>query len=453
MSFTSSGVAVPTAVAATPRWSDVYIAAAARAVSGCGDMLAATALALILVARGESGLAVAGILLAAALPLVAIGPVAGRLADRVDSRTLIVSVGLVQVGICVALAFATQPILIIALVAMLAIGLAITSPTMSALTPLMVGRQNLAKAGGISQTAATIGMLAAPALGGVLVGAFGSRVPLLIDAGTYLSLPIAGLLLRTRRGGRFRTAPDATSPADTTSAAAATSAADAGANAADRPKSGRPPVFHMRADALLWPLMVMIGAVVGAISAVNVVDVFFIRQTLHASATVYGLVAATWIVGMVFGAVIRGRQRRDDIGTAKALLLNNLATGVAITVAGLMPHVSWVVPLWLLGGVLNGMENVGIGVILGSRVPPEVRGHASAIFNSIANGANAVGYLAGGALLAVASPRLLVVACGLAGVAAAVAFGLPLVRAMRRERAVHVSAVVDDPLPRTATAA
>jgi len=309
---------------------------------------------------------------------------------------------------------------------------------MSALTPLMVGRQNLAKAGGISQTAATIGMLVAPALGGVLVGAFGSRVPLLIDAGTYLSIPIAGLLIRTRRGGRFRIVP------------AATSAGAAEATTAATP--GRQPVFRMRSDALLWPLMVMIGAVVGAISAVNVIDVFFIRQTLHASATVYGLVAATWIVGMVFGAVIRGRQRRDDVGTAKALLLNNLATGVAITVAGLMPHVGWLVPLWLLGGVLNGMENVAIGVILGSRVPADVRGHASAIFNSIAGGANAFGYLAGGALLAFASPRLLVVACGLAGVTAAAIFGVPLTRAMRRERATSESAVADDPLPRTIAA-
>ena len=130
----------------------------------------------------------------------------------------------------------------------------------------------------------------------------------------------------------------------------------------------------------------------------------------------------------------------------------NLATGVAITVAGLMPHVGWVVPLWLLGGVLNGMENVAIGVILGSRVPPEVRGHASAIFNSIAGGANAFGYLAGGALLAIASPRLLVIMCGLAGVTAAAIFGVPLTRAMRRERAAYVRAVADDPLPRTIAA-
>jgi MFS family permease len=365
-----------------PRWSDVYISSLARAASSCGDMLAATALALVLVSRGESGLAVSGILLAAALPLVVIGPLAGRVADRVDSRMLIVSIGLAQVGVCVALAYATAPAVIIGLVAVLSVGLSITSPTMSALTPQMVGRENLAKAAGIGQTATTIGMLLAPVLGGVLVGAFGARVPLLIDAATYLSIPIAGLLIRTRRGGRFRAV-----------AAAAT------ANPA-----GRQQVFRMRSDGLLWPLIGMIGAVVAAISAVNVVDVFFIRATLHSSAAVYGLVAATWIVGMVIGAVIWACQRRDDVGTAKALLLFNVATGVAIAVAGFVPHVAWMLPLWLIGGVLNGSENVAIGVILGRRVPPEVRGHANAMFNSVASGANAFGYLIGGVLLAFAPP-------------------------------------------------
>ncbi|HKE67400.1 MAG TPA: hypothetical protein VKB59_22565, partial [Micromonosporaceae bacterium] len=94
MAFTSSAADQSTAAASEPRWSDVYMSALAKAVSNCGDMLAATALALVLQTRGEGGLAVAGIMLAAALPLVVVGPFAGRLADRVDSRTLLITVGL-----------------------------------------------------------------------------------------------------------------------------------------------------------------------------------------------------------------------------------------------------------------------------------------------------------------------------------------------------------------------
>ncbi len=72
--------------------------------------------------------------------------------------------------------------------------------------------------------------------------------------------------------------------------------------------------------------------------------------------------------------------------------------------------------------------------MLGSRVRPEVRGQASAMFNSIAGGANAFGFLLGGALLTIASPRSLIVACGLAGLAVVGIFSPPLVRAIRREQ-------------------
>src|SRR5262245_56606041 len=99
MSFTSG----------TPsRWRDVYIAAAARAISFCGDYLAAVALALTLQSRGDNGYGVAALLLAEALPLVLLAPLGGRLADRFDSRILIVITGVGQAAVCVALAYTDQ---------------------------------------------------------------------------------------------------------------------------------------------------------------------------------------------------------------------------------------------------------------------------------------------------------------------------------------------------------
>src|SRR3954469_13458730 len=120
MSFTPDG----------SRWSDVYLAAAARGVSACGDFLAATALALALQQVGAGGMAVSGLLLAAALPLAVLAPVTGRIADRVDSRKLLIGVGAGQAAVCTALAFTGNRVLVIALVAVLASGLAVTQPTL-----------------------------------------------------------------------------------------------------------------------------------------------------------------------------------------------------------------------------------------------------------------------------------------------------------------------------------
>jgi MFS family permease len=404
------------ASAQEPRWVDVYAAAIVRAISMCGDFLAATALALVLADRGAASWAVAALLLAAAVPPVVLAPLVGRIADRLDSRAILFVTGVGQVAVCVALAAVTNPVLIVALVAVLGAGFALTGPTLSALVPLMVGRDNLPRAVGISQTSSTMAMLAAPALGGFLVGQFGARVPLLIDAATYLALPIGAFVIKTRRGGAARSVTaDGTAPAR----------------------------YRLRDDGLLWTLLVMTTASIAAISAVNVIEVFFVRHTLHGSATTFGVIGATWMAGMVVGAAIWGRFKHSDLRVGLVLAGLLLASGVDLAAAALAPSALWLVPLWLLGGVINGGVNVSLSVLLGRRVPSAARGRAGATFNSMANTANAAGYLLGGALLAAWSPRVLVLACGIAGVLAVVLFVRNLSRSMERERSLGATAAAE----------
>ncbi|HKT01653.1 MAG TPA: MFS transporter, partial [Rugosimonospora sp.] len=166
----------------------------------------------------------------------------------------------------------------------------------------------------------------------------------------------------------------------------------------------------------------------------NVIEVFFIRGTLHGSATLFGLIGAAWMAGMVPGAWLLARRRLSDPALAVAML----GLVGAITVAGLaaaaMPRAEWLLPLWVLGGACNGGVNVAITVQLGRRVPEEARGRAFAIFAGTVQGGNAIGYLLGGVLLGVASPRLLFAAAEATGLLVVLALALPVVRAARRER-------------------
>jgi MFS family permease len=384
------------------RWRDVYLAAAARAVSTCGDFLAATALALALQQAGAGGMAVSGLLLAASLPLALLAPVTGRIADRVDSRLVLVIAGLAQAAICSALAFVDRPAVIIALVASLACGLAVTQPTLAALLPAMVRREDLAKAGGINQTAGTIGMLIAPAIAGVLVGQFGTRLPLLIDAGSYLALVAAGLLLRTRRNDR-----------------------------AIRSTAAREPVvWRLRDDRLVATMVAAMAAVVGGVGAINVIEVFFTRDTLNASTTVFGLVSGSWTAGCLIGALLFARLGRghDDPGRLVQGVLFMLAGTCAMVVAGAAAWTALLlIPLWLIGGAFNGGLNVFSTVVMAHRVPPEARGRAFAAMGSAVQGAGIAGLLLGGVLVDRFDPRLLVAASGMAGLAAVV-FCLPSIR-------------------------
>jgi MFS family permease len=395
MSFTSDGSC----------WRDVYVAAGARGVSACGDFLAATALALALQQAGAGGVAVSGLLLAAALPLAVLAPVTGRIADRVDSRKLLVMAGFGQAGVCVLLAFAEHPAVIIALVALLASGLAVTQPTLAALLPAMVRREDLAKASGINQTAGLVGMLIAPALAGVLVGQFGARVPLLLDAVSYLSLVVAGLLIRTRR-----------SPAAQPAAAVTGS-------------------WKLRDDRLVAVMVGAIAAVVAGVGAINVIEVFFIRETLGASATVFGLVSATWSGGMLVGALLFGRlgRRWTHPGRLVELCLALAAATCAFVLAGAgVWHALLLLPLWFVGGICNGGINVFTNVVMAERVPAAARGRAFASMGAAIQGAGMIGFVVGGPLVDSFAPRPLVAAAGVAGLVAVVVC-LPVVRRAGRE--------------------
>ncbi|WP_349879442.1 MFS transporter [Micromonospora sp. HUAS YX12] len=394
------------------RWPDVWLAATARGISSCGDFLAAATLTLALQSAGAGGLAVSGLLLAATLPLVVLAPLTGRLADRVDSRVLLVAAGLAQGAVCLALAYARDPVLVIALVALLATGLAVTQPAIAALVPVMVRPEDLPRAGALNQTAGTLGALAGPALAGLLVGQFGTRVPLLVDAFSYLALVAAGLLIRTRRGGRRAPGGVATAVA---------------------------PPWRLRRDPLLTVMVGSVAAVVGAVGAVNVIEVFFIRETLGSSTTVYGLVTGSWTLGIVLGAWLFARVARrlaDDGALLGAGLVLLGGCCLAVLVSAAVPSAWLLVPIWLLGGVANGGNNVFDQLLLARRVPEAARGRAFAVFGAAAQGAAMGGYLVGGLLLEVAGPRALVAGCGVAGLLVVVALLGPVRRAVRAERAV-----------------
>ena len=356
----------------------MYLASGARAVSSCGDFLAATALVLELQQRGAGGFAVAAVLIAAAAPPVLLVRWTGRLADRVDSRLLLVTTGLAQAAACVALAFASGPVEIIALVAVLAAGLAVTQPCLSALLPSMVPADDLPKAMALSQTAGSLGLMLAPALGGLLMGRFGLRVPLLADAGSYLAIAAAGRLIRTRRGVTRR--PIRRTRGDSgprewdgaRSEAGGQARKGAGNEAAMRTRgagneagSRTPGGWAVRRDPLVRAAVVLVGAVVAAASLVNVAEVFFIRATLHSTAGAYGLMDSVWVSAAVAGGWWVARRRPSEPDVARLLLGSLALTCLGVALMATVPAVGWLAPVSVLGGLGNGGVNVSAAVLLG----------------------------------------------------------------------------------------
>jgi MFS family permease len=264
----------------------------------------------------------------------------------------------------------------------------------------MVRKADLARASGITQTAGVVGMLIAPALAGILVGHTGARLPLLLDAASYLALIVAGFAVRTRRRGRRA---DVAAPAI---------------------------AWRLRDDRQLFVMVGALTAVIAGVGAITVVEVFFIRDTLGASTTVYGFVMASWTVGMLAGSVLFGRLPHDRI-TVRGMLLLAGGTCVPVLASAAVPGAGWIVPLWIAGGVCNGGINVFTTVIVAGRAPAEVRGRAFAVLGASVQGGSLLGLLAAGPLVEHFEPRVLVAALGAAGLSAALAC-LPAAR-MRPE--------------------
>ncbi|HEV7193105.1 MAG TPA: MFS transporter [Jatrophihabitantaceae bacterium] len=395
------------------RLDDLPLVITAKAVSFLGDELATVALMLRLQSSGAGPGAVAILLIANLAPIVLLAGPVGQLVDRYDNRRLLVISSLVQAGICVALTTSASPIIVLPLVAALGAGQAVNGATWQALIPAVVGEQRLARALSRSQAANTTAGIAAPALSGLLTGTFGARVPLLIDAVTFLAVLGAALLMQTRRAVRGRTSARLPGGLGIVRRAAL-----------------------LRTSIALLALFVLLG------SMVNVVDVFLVRETLGASTTWYGISAAGYSIGVLVGALAAGRLTSTTT-LARAMLGSAALLGLGLAAMGLAPGVVWLTAFGLAAGAMNGVLSVAAGAMIMGNAAPGERGRVAAVLGAAISGTQLGAYAAGGILAASLGPRGVFVLGGCLAMLAPLVTGRPLLRsAAERARATCRADVV-----------
>jgi MFS family permease len=376
-----------------PGRRDLLIAMAGRAVSTFGDGVALVALTLRLQGDGGHPYEVALLLAAGVVPQLVLARPVGRMVDSHDSRRLLVGGGLAEVAAAIPLIVLHSVIPIVLLVAVLGAAASVTGATWSALIPRVVGDDHLAEAVSAQQSLNVLALVAAPAVGGLLAGAFGSGVPVTVDAATFVVVTVAAALVRTRR------VPERLSQAD----------------GSTRARGG---FAVLRADRVLAPLLAGVALVVLLVGMVDIVLVYLVRDTLHAGGIWYGVVEASWMAGMVAGSLGAGRVRNEPAQVRATL------AGAALACAGVAgfaaaPTVAVLVPLSVLGGLGNGYAGACVSTLLMVRTPEGARGRVSAAASAIFGAAQGASLLLGGAVVLVLSPRELYAVAGLLGLAAA----------------------------------
>jgi MFS family permease len=372
---------------------DLIVALVGRTVSRFGDGVALVALTLRMQADGAHPWEIALLLGGGVVPQLLLVHTIGRLVDTCDSRRLLVAGGVIEVAATIPLIFLHSVVPIVLLVAVLGAATSLTGATWAALVPRIVGEDHVAEAVSAQQSLNVLALVGAPAVGGLLAGAFGTGLPMALDAATYVVVTVAAALIHTRR----RPAP---------------------AQADGEQASARSGYAILRTDTVLAPLLTGVALVVLLTGMVDVVLVFLVRVTLHAGGVWYGVAEASWMAGMVVGALGAGR-----IGSERGRVRATIG-GIALVCAGVAafavaPAVAILVPLSVLGGVGNGYAGACVSTLLLTRTPDAARGRVSAAANAILGGAQGASLLVGGLVATVLSPPQIYAVGGLLGLAAA----------------------------------
>jgi MFS family permease len=375
---------------------DARLIVGAVGISALGDFLLWIPLTLHLQQMTGSGVAVAALMICLWAPVVVLAPAAGLLADRVETRTVLICASLAQAVIAGSLALALDSVAsILVLATLLGVGFAVAQPAEFALVPAIAGGRRLSALNGQVETARYLGMTAGPLIGGGLAAAGGTAAAMLVNAATFACVALAGALLRARREPH------------------------AGEKGEERSRA-RDGIVHLFRDRTLATVLAVVFVSLLFMSASITAEVFFLKQDLGAGDVLYGVLFSSWMVGMVFGALVV--SRRVPAGAIAAVAL----VAVAVQGAGLGLPTTWLAvgfagAMWFAGGVGHGVKNVLARTLIQERVPARLHGRAFAAYNGMRNGAELVALATGGVLVAALGARATLALAGALPVLAALA--------------------------------
>ncbi len=328
---------------------DLRLLLAANVVSRTGDWLLGIGLAYAVYDLTGSTLASAGTLIAAFVPQVVAGPVAGVFVDRWDRRRTMVVSNLAMAGLVLPLVLVTDadavwivfPVLVLQSVVEV-----FFAPAEQAMLPRLVPDEELVTANALNGQASQVARLGGSALGGVAAAVGGIPAVALLDAGSFV---LAALLLsRIRTSGRVARV-EAETGADA-AAAAAVVGRRTEAFVADL-RAGTTVVRRSRALTVLLVFSVVTALGEGVM---GVLFAPYVRDVLSAGGEVYGSIMSMQAVGGLAGGAV-AVVLAPRWGQVRTLGVTSVLFGLVDLVIFLYPLVLDAVWPALVGMVVVGL--------------------------------------------------------------------------------------------------
>ena len=346
-------------------------------VSSVGDYVFDTTMVLwiaAVIAKGQSWApaAVSGVLLAAAIPAILVGPAAGVFVDRWNQRRIMLVGDACRTVLILALLPLAWPsvsghvgrpaelILIYAVLLVTSCFSQFFGPAKFAVMSGLVAEEDRARAGGLAMSTGALAGIVGPPIAAPLLFIFGVQWALIINALSFVFSFITIALVKLPPRGA-----DVTEPA-----------------APDFLGEFRAGVRFFATSRVL--VAMAIGVVIATLGTglINAMNVFFVTDNLHVAAKWYGTMGAAEGIGAVLGGAATGliaaRIAPKQIFWGGLVLTGILA--LAYSRMSLLPPA--LVLLFLIGMVVGTLNGAILPLILGA-TPQEMLGRVASVINPL----------------------------------------------------------------------
>ena len=365
-------------------------------INELGDSIGIVALAVLVYDRTEAVAPTAAFFIAAKFLPALIAPALTARLDQAALRRSLPGLYLVEALTFAALALVAAGDFLLPLVLALglvdgALALTARSLTRAGVAALLQPAGQLKEGNALMNIGFAVASVGGAALAGLLIAEFGIVTALLVDAASFLA--IAAILSATRG-----------LPAIHVDRSAWRERFGAGVRFARRNPMVRLLLIGQAIALVLFTLVVPI-------------EVIYAKESLGTSDAGFGILLASWGAGIVVGSLVFLLvRRRSPLGLIIAstaligLAYVGLATAETLLVACMLS---------ILGGAGNGVQWISVVTALQEMTPADYQARIVSLLESLGAAMPGIGFLIGGALTAIGSPRTAYAVAG-AGVLALV---------------------------------
>jgi predicted MFS family arabinose efflux permease len=390
------------------RFALLFAGTAANAIGNWATLIALWGYAAFRFGAGPRDIALLG--LAWALPGALLSPLAGVPIDRVGPRRILLGAFAVGAATSIAMAASTTFFRLVCLASLHGLVQAFARPAADVLPPRLVDEDDLLRANALLGAAEQSSLVFGPLVAAAAIAVWGLRGAFLTDAATFAI-------------GAAAIAPLRLSPLEPSPRQSLRAEAVEGIAVARRLPTVRRTLLLSGAVFLTW-------------GAFLVIEPIYVRDVLHRSPAVLGLLQTCFGVGLVGAGLLLGRVG-DRVATPRAVALSVLLSGLA---AALYVGTGSVVVAFVgvfLWGVDVAFFAAPVRTVLQRESPIEAHGRVLALLATLDGWGNVAALPLTGLAIAAVGPRATGVGVGALAVLAGTA-GLLVLRPSRTGDAVPV---------------